>query len=583
MTKFLIGLFTGVALTILTAVIVVFALARAGGERQPAVEQGSILVLRLEGEIPEKAPLQVPLPFFERQAPPTVKDVWDALRKAAVDPRIRGVLLEPRGVQAGWAKLQEIRAGVENFRKSGKPVVAHLEAPGTREYYLASAADQVFMPPEELLNMKGLRAEMTFFRRTFDKLGVQVEILHAGKYKDFGDMFVRDKMSPETREVLDSLLDEIYGHLVSTVAAARKKTPEEVRAMIDEGPFLAKRARELGLVDDLIYDDQVVELLKKRTNSSEIKQVSLRDYAKIPAASLGLEGGSKIALVVGQGSILPGEIREDPFTGDSGGIGSLTFNKLLKRVADDASIRGVIVRIDSPGGDAMASDAIWREMKRLSRKKPLVISMSDVAASGGYYIAMSGDEILAYPGTFTGSIGVVFGKANLRGLYDKLGITKDFLTRGRNANLDSEYLPLSEEGRRKLREGIDHTYQTFVTKAAESRKRKVEELEPLAQGRVWLGVQAKGNGLVDELGGLDQALELIRKKAKLAADDKLTLVMYPPRRNVFDVLFRESNETVLELGVARRWAERIGISWDQLQLWSQGGMLAVMPFDLAVR
>lgn len=586
MTKFLIGLATGIILTILTAVVVVFALARLGSDRKPSIGDNSTLVLRLEGEFPERAPVELPIPFFEQKARPTMKDVWDVLRKASVDSRIKAVLIEPRGLAVGWGKLQEIRSGIEKVKKSGKPVIAHLEMPGTREYYLATAADQIYMAPQEFLNLKGLRAELVFFRRTMDKLGVQVEIEHAGKYKDFGDTFVRDKMSPETQEVYNSVLDDLYAHLTSTIAAARKKTPEQVKAIIDEGPFLAKQAKEKGLIDDLLYDDQVLDLVKKRGKISEVKPVSLKTYAKIPASSLGIEGGSKIALVVGQGGIVSGEVDEDDFTGDNDGIGSITFNKLLKQVSDDASVKGVIVRVDSPGGDAIASDAIWRAMSQLSRKKPTVISMSDVAASGGYYIAMTGDEVVAYPGTVTGSIGVVYGKANLRGLYDKIGITKDFLLRGRFANVDSDYFPLSDDGRKKLREGIDETYRTFVSRAANGRKRTFDQLEPLAQGRVWLGSQAKANGLVDELGGIDRAMEIIRAKAKLGAADKLTLVTYPPKRNVFEILLKETPDSIVESQLAakaRAWMRSHGLAEWQLRLWSQGGLLALMPYSLSIQ
>ena len=574
MTKFLIGLVTGVILTLLTGVILVFSLVRLGGERKPSIASDSILMLRLTGPIPERPPVEFPLPFLEAQTPSTVLDVWDILRKAAADSRIKAVVLEPSGLMIGWGKMQEIRASLERFRKSGKPLIAYLKSPRTREYYLATAAERIYLAPEDLLDMKGLRAELMYFRRTLDKVGVQVEIEHAGKYKDYGDMFVRDKMSPETREVLNSVLDDIYGHLLATVAASRKKKVEEIRAAIDDGPFLARQAHAKGLVDALIYEDQMFDELKTRLKLGEIRKVSHRDYARIPASSLGLEGGARIAMLVGEGGILRGDAGDES---SDDGIGSEGFTRLLRRVANDGSVRGVVVRIDSPGGDSMASDDIWREMNVLSKKKPTVISMSDTAASGGYYVAMTGDPIVAYPGTFTGSIGVVYGKANLHGLYDKLGITKDILTRGRFADVDSDYSPLSEPARRKLREGIDSTYRAFVSKVAEARKRKYEEVAPLAEGRVWLGSQARQRGLVDELGGIDRALELVRQKAKIGKDDKITLVSYPPKRSIFDVMFGRSPETALESrlgGLLKRW---------QIRLWSQGGLMRLMPYTIEVR
>jgi protease-4 len=236
----------------------------------------------------------------------------------------------------------------------------------------------------------------------------------------------------------------------------------------------------------------------------------------------------------------------------------------------------VVVRIDSPGGEVFASDAIWREMNLLSKKKPTVISMSDTAASGGYYIAMTGDPVVAYPGTITGSIGVVFGKANLHGLYDKVGVTKDFLTRGRFADIDSDYQPLSAAAREKLKTAIDENYRSFVTKVATARRRKFDEIEPLAQGRVWLGSQAKANGLIDELGGLDRAIELVKDKARIPKSERVSLVTYPAKRSIFDILFGQAIESALESrlgGVLKSW---------QIRLWTRGGMMRLMPYTIEV-
>lgn len=578
MKKFILGLLTGVILTFLTGLVIVFSLARLGGEPKPTVEDGSVLVLRLEGELPERAPVELPLPFFEQQAPSTVREIWSTLRKAAADKRISAILLEPRGVSVGWAKLQEIRADIETFRKSGKPVIAYLRQPGSREYYLATAADKIYMTPEEYLDVKGLRAELMYFRHTLDKLGVSVDVEHAGKYKDFGDMFVRDNMSPETAEVMNSVLDDLYGNLVGVIAKARKKNPEQMRASLDEGPFLAEKALADGLVDGLLYEDQVTDELKKRLKTDSIKRVGHREYARVPASSLGLEGGPKVALLVAQGGITRGD--SDGISDDDG-ITSISFNRLLRQVSNEDSIKGVVVRIDSPGGDAIASDEIWREMNRLSKKKPMVISMSDAAASGGYYMAMTGDPIVAYPGTFTGSIGVVFGKANLKGFYDKIGITKDILTRGRFAAIDSDYTPLSEPARAKLRTGIEASYHTFVSKVAQARKKEYEEIAPLAEGRVWLGSQAKGNGLVDELGGLDRAFELVRERAKIGKDQKITIVTYPAKKNLIELLMGRDHEVTLQSLLPE--SLRGAIQGWQLGVWAQPGLKRVMPFSIEVR
>lgn len=575
MTKFLIGVLTGVILAGLMVVIAVFALASIG-ERAPAIQAGSTLILRLEGEIPERSPMEFPIPFLEQRNPVTVKDVWDLLRKAAADARIKAVVIEPRRAAVGWAKLQEIRQDLEKFKKSGKPLYAYLRSPNTRDFYLATAADRIYMPPEDQMDVKGMRAELTYFRRTMDKLGVQVEIEHAGKYKDFGDTFTRTSMTPETRQVMDSVLDDLHGRFVSTIASSRKKSAADVKTILDEGPFLAHQALKHGLVDVLGYEDEMFDALKKRIGSGDIKKLSYRDYGRISASSLGLDGKHRIAFVVGEGAISRGEEGGESYS-NGDGIGSGGFGKILRRVAADGRIKGVVVRIDSPGGDAFASDEIWHEMNALSKKKPTVISMSDAAASGGYYMAMTGDKIVAYPGTFTGSIGVVFGKVNLRGLYEKLGISKDVLTRGKFADIDSDYKPMTEPERKKLRDGIDHTYRAFVTKVATARRRKFEEVEPNAQGRVWLGSQAKERGLIDELGGIDRAIEMVKQKANIGGDEKVTLVPYPARRNVLETLFGQERSGVLDSRVAallKGWAAGT---------WVEGGILKVMPYHIEVR
>ena len=574
MAKFLIGVVTGIILVFLILFIGVFALARMR-EKPPSVADGSTLILEMDGEIPERAPVEFPIPFLQQRTPPTVADIWTTLRKAAADRRIRAIVFEPRDLQIGWAKLQEIHDDLEAFRKSGKPIYAYLKTPGTREYYLATTANRIYMDPEDELNLKGMRFELMYFRKTLDKLGVEVEIQHAGKYKDFGDMFTRSSMSPETKEVLTSILDGLYAHLVQTIAAARKKTPDQVRSTIDQGPFLSPEAKGQGLIDGLLYEDQMYDEVKAKLADGDLKKVSLHEYLKVPASSVGLAGKPQIALVTGQGGISRGEDGQD-LSGDSG-IESEGFDRLLRRVGNDSDIRGVIVRIDSPGGEVFASDAIWREMNLLSKKKPMVISMSDTAASGGYYIAMTGDPVVAYPGTVTGSIGVVFGKANLHGLYDKLGVTKDLLIRGRFADIDSDYQPLSAAARQKLRTAIDENYRSFVTKVASARRRKFDEIEPLSQGRVWLGSQAKANGLVDELGGLDRAIELVKDKAKIPRGERVSLVPYPAKRSIFDIMFGQAVESAMEsrlAGVLKGW---------QIRLWARGGMMRLMPYTIEVR
>ncbi len=573
MRKFLLGAAVGCLLGATAAVVIAFALLRLA-RRPPGIPQDAILALRLEGSSPEVVPLDLPLPALGRPGPIGLREYWDILRKAAVDRRIRAVVLMPQNLETGWAKLEQLRESLEKFRQSGKPLYAWLRRPGTREYFLATAAERVYMGPEDYLDFKGLRLELIYLRDSLEKLGIEVEVAAAGKYKDAPDMFTRRSMSPQTSEVLNSILDDIFERLVHAVARGRRQPPERIRALVDEGPFTSAQAVAKGLVDGLEHQDQVFEEIRNRLRLPGLRKVGAAEYRRVPAASLGLEGRARIAVIAAAGMIVRGSVPR-ALTGD-GLIGSDDFTALLAEVARDERIRGVIVRIDSPGGDATASEEIWRQMSLLGKRKPLVISLSDSAASGGYYIALTGDPILAYPSTMTGSIGVFYGKANLRGLYEKLGVRKQILQRGRFAALDSDYVPLGPEGRAKLSEAVEDSYRVFLTRVAESRKRSVREIEPLAEGRVWLGSQALRNGLVDEIGGLDRAIELIKQRARIPAGEPVRLVNYPARRSWIEWLW-ESGSAAPEAWLApifRHWAARV---------WQDGGIWRLRPYELVVK
>ena len=569
MAKFFIGLVTGIALVFLSLILIFVALLRFR-EKPPQIADNSVLVLRLDGDVPEKAPVELPDFLGGGRPAMTVTNVWTSLRMAAVDSHVKAVVVEPSGLTAGWAKLEEIRQDLVQFRKSNKPVYAYLRTPNTRDYYVALAADRIYSGPEEPLMLKGLRAEMMYFKKTLDKLGANVEVEHAGKYKDFGDMFTRSDMSPETREVMTSVVDDLYGNLVAKIAESRKKSAQEVLDIIDQGPFTAKQALKVGLLDELSFEDEMWGALKnKLASSGELVKLSGEKYLKVPPSTVGLQGKSRVALVIGEGDIVRGG--PDDNGADESSLTSYGFDKILAQVTNDSSIKGVVVRIDSPGGEVTASDDIWRQMNLLSKKKPTVISMSDLAASGGYYMAMTGDPIVAYPGTLTGSIGVVFGKPNIRGLYEKLGITKDAIQRGKHADIDSDYTALTPEERDKLRQGIDESYQEFLSKVATARHHTTSEIDQVAQGRVWLGSQAKAHGLVDELGGLDTAIELVKKKANIPSGEQITLVTYPPRRNVLDILMKKSQEDMMEAKLSQVFGKI------PFRAWMKGGYLRVMP------
>jgi len=297
----------------------------------------------------------------------------------------------------------------------------------------------------------------------------------------------------------------------------------------------------------------------------------------VPASSAGLTGTRRIALVVGEGEITRGSGSNS--IDDDQGITSSGLTKVLRQVQNDGSISGVILRVNSPGGDGVASDEILEQAKDLSKKKPLVISMSDLAASGGYFISMTGDPIVAYPNTLTGSIGVIFAKPNLHGLYDKIGVNKQVLTRGHFAALDSDYEPLTPDAQQKLRTQIDEFYRVFVSRVADGRKRSYDQIEPLAQGRVWVGEQARQNGLIDQLGGLDRAIEMVKKRAHIPSEENVSIVAYPARRSVLDVLMSRSEDSATaELKVIRRVFAGFPAG-----AWAQGGFLKIMPYVIRVQ
>src|SRR5579875_1095274 len=568
MARFLIGVGTGVLLVFVFIFLLFFSLLRFR-ERPPEIASNSVLVMRLSGGLPEKAPLE--LPFISEGPGLTVSNIWQALQNAAADPHIKAVVFEPESLSAGWGKLEELRHDLEQFRKSGKPVCTYLHRPGAREYYVASATDRIYLGPADQMYLKGLRAELIFFKNTLDKLGVTVQVEHAGKFKDYGDQFTRASMSPETREQVGAVVDGLYSDLVSGIAAGRKKTPAEVTDIIDQGLFLAPELQKAGLIDELRFEDQMWGELESKLRSGTLKRVPIATYVRVPPPQT---AKTRIALVVGEGDIVRGSADNPALEEDA--LTSTGFDRLLQQVAGDSSIRAVIVRIDSPGGEVAASDDIWRQMNLLSQKKPMVISMSDVAASGGYYMAMTGDPIIAYPGTETGSIGVVFGKPDLHGLYDKIGITKDFIERGKYAGIDSDYSALTPDEQAILRRGVDASYRDFVAKVAAARHRTAQQIDAAAQGRVWLGSAAKEQGLVDDLGGLDEAVAMIKKRANIPATEAVSIVPYPPRRRLLDLLMRRAQEDAVDVKLRQVFE---GMPY---HAWLHGGLLRLAPFWISV-
>jgi protease-4 len=368
-------------------------------------------------------------------------------------------------------------------------------------------------------------------------------------------------------------VDQIYNDFCARVGQSRHKAPDQVKTLVDAGPFMADQARNDGLVDTLGYEDELYADLQHKVGVNELKKVNIRTYFRAAPGK-----GDRIAVLVGEGDIVSGD-PNDTYNSQSV-ISAGAFSKLVRRVRSDSSIKGVILRVDSPGGSAVASDEILHELKLLSAAKPLVVSMSDMAASGGYLMSMTGNTIFAYPDTITGSIGVLYVRPNLKGLYDKLGITADSVGRGKMADIDDISNPLSDAETQKLHDSIATTYRSFLAKVAGARKKSIDQVDALAQGRVWMGTQAHDNGLVDNLGGFDEAIAFIRTKAGLPSNGDTNLVIYPPRRSLLEVLSSSSPDAMEAVLVQSRIQKLVtGLPSRSLL---EGGVLRLMPFSFTV-
>jgi protease-4 len=513
----------------------------------------------------------------------TLKMYLDGLRLAKRDPRIQHVLLMPSGISLEyWGKVQELRAAIQDFRSSGKKVVAFLEYGGDREYYLASAADQVFLLPTAPLDLTGVASYQLFLRGTLDKLGIEPDFLRIGEYKTAPNQLTERSMTPAHREMMESLTRSMYEQLVRGIAESRRKSEADVRQLIDQGPFTADEALAAGLVDDLAYEDQLDDLIPELAESlGEGRRVEARDYERVSPRAVGIRPSARIAVLYAVGTIVSGKSGFDPLNGAA--IGSDTLVEQIRKIRADDSIDAVVLRVDSPGGSAVASDVIWRELmitREEDPSRPLVTSMSDLAASGGYYIGMAGESIVAQPGTLTGSIGIYGGKLALGGAAEKLGVDTDEVTVGANADLYSPFETFTPGQREKVFRFMESFYTTFVEKAASSRGMTPERIDAVAQGRVWTGEQAREHGLVDALGGLDTAVAVAKERAGIPADEDVELVMYPPRLTLYEALAQQ----MAGGGQANLWSVLAGPRTTALaavaapvRLFRSGEPLALMP------
>jgi protease-4 len=553
--------------------------------RGPDVPDRATLVLRPGGNLQEVMPNDVVGQLLERDAA-TVRGFVQSLKLARRDPRITSVLIVPTALESPWwGKVQELRDAIIDFRQSGKKVVAFLEYGGDKEYYLASAADRVFLLPTSPLDLTGVASYDIFLRGALDKIGAYPDFVHIGEYKTAVNQFTEKGYTPAHREMSESLNRDMYGQLVRGIAQSRKKSEAEVRKLIDEGPFSPEDALRVGLIDDLAYldqlDDRVPEL---RSTSTGFRLVEGTDYQRISPRSVGLRPRSRIAVLYAVGVITSGRSTFDPVNGAT--VGSDTLVEQIRRVRDDDTIKAVILRVDSPGGSSVASDVIWRELmitRDQNPSRPLIASMSDLAASGGYYISIPGQVIIAEPATLTGSIGVFSGKMVVNGTLNKLGVTSGEVLSGKNANLASPFDRFTPDQRARLMDYMQGFYDNFVEKVADSRHTTPEQIDAVAQGRVWTGQQARQHGLVDMLGGLETAVAVAKERAKIPADEDVELVAYPPRRSVYEALteqFRSSRLTAWGALAGGAEGRALAALTAPVRLFRRGEALALMPMVL---
>jgi protease IV len=587
--------------TVLLCIGLIAAMAAMGGAEKsgPAFERGSYLVFDLSTNISD-APPAVDMSVFGGK-PDTVqlRTVTRALRAAAKDDRIAGVFmtgdLTPAAFGSGYAALKEVRAALNNFRDSGKPINAYLTYATTKSYYLASTATDLAMDPYGVILMPGLASEPAFFAGAFEKYGINVQVTRVGKYKSAVEPFTRREMSPENREEVQKLLADIWSGLLGDIGPSRNLTPEKIQSTVDsEGLIRAPAAKEHGFIDRIAYRDEIYDTLKAKTgragSKEPFKQVTLADYADVAkdvADTPKKDGsvpkatgrGGRIAIVYAEGEIVDGE-------GEPEEVGSTKFSRELRKLRQDENVKAVVLRVNSPGGSASASEVIQREIRLIKKVKPIVISMGTYAASGGYWIAAYGDRIFAEPTTITGSIGVFGIQFDVKKLANNFGVTFDSVKTGKFADALTISRPKTPEEIAVLQRMVDWIYSEFVNKVAEARNLTPQRVEEIAQGRVWSGLEAKEIGLVDELGGLDAAVAFAAEKAGLGANYRL--IEYPRQKELIEAIQeflegvtpRHARSTGLTAKIAQRIEEELKV----LRSFNDpNGIYARMPINLNVR
>ena len=587
-------LLIGGIVLVLFFVGVIALLLIADSMGKPTVANNSVLVLNISGELPDYVADEPLAKAFGVAQPQSFTSLLTQLRKAKVDNRIGAVLLDIDFPGIGWGRADELRDAVKDLRSSGKPVYAYMEIGTNKEYYIATAADKIFLPPSGDIYINGLAAEAMFYKGSLDKLGVEVDAIQIGpKYKSAPDQYTKTVMGDGQREVINAVLDEYFTRFTTGIAESRKKDVNDVKTLIDGAPYNAKQAKELGLIDEAFYREQVDTELKAKLgykDSDKLRIVRGREYREIPSDSLGLNNGEKVAVIYASGAITGGRSSSGPLNGEM--VGSDTIVAAVNDAAKDPSIKAIVLRVDSGGGSALASDLMWYALENAKAKKPVVVSMGDVAASGGYYIACNANKIVAEPSTITGSIGIFVFKPNIKGFYDWIGVSNEYTMRGKNAGIFRATEKWTPEERARMENQIGSVYHdSFIPKVAKGRNKTNEEANALGQGRVWTGTQAKANGLIDEFGGLEKAIDIAKELANLPADKDVRRVVFPAPRPFLEEYFgseetqvsadQKAQAAIIESLPAdiRRAFRYVGL-FDRMK---NGDTMLMMPFELNIR
>lgn len=549
-----------VALVIVVILLVLVVVAVGLGglfvyliNRPASIATGTVLEVNLGAVVPEVPPSDPISLLFESDLT-SVWDLYRAVERASRDDRIAALSVEISPMTSGWGQVEELRSLLEYFRESGKPVSVYLagDLVMEKEVYLASVADHIGMNPNSSFLIDGLMAEIVFMKRTMDKLGVKPQFIQFKEFKS-AETYTRESLTPEIRRMLTEVLTEIQQRFLETIADDRGLPLEQLNDLMDVGILPAERAVEVGLIDALEYRHEIRTRLQG--DAGRYRGMSIADYLKTFSSDTAGTPGARIAVVGAVGTIVAG--KSDGF---SGLLGGTTLADRLRQLREDSSIRGVILRVDSPGGSAVGSDLVWEEVRKLEESgKPVVVTMSGTAASGGYYISMGARRIVCQPSTITGSIGVIFGKFDLSGLYNWLGMDVERIKLAPNSDLFSMTSSLSEQQILQVTEWVGRTYTAFVTKAADGRGMTFDEMEPWARGRIYTGAQAADAGLVDVLGGIIVAADEMRAALDLPADAGLQLELFPKPKTLLEVFtsgeLLEANEPQVLLRAIRSGVE----------------------------